>query len=133
MSNFEEDVAAVTHHLPENITSLNWDNIPTSVWDLIEDNKQLNDKSNPVNRHQAIALETEQLVIVKSWEPPLGELDDYLNKGYGYVQPVDWDSSGLVKLQIKHLHEWQRFIINLPKWNIYVPTKYMPKEKGEGT
>jgi hypothetical protein len=128
LSNFEEDLAVVSHHLPEDITSLNWDNTPTSVWELIEGNKSLTDKNSPANRHQTIELDDEQLVIVKSWEPPLGELDDYLSNGYGYVQPVDWDSSGLVKLQTKHLHEWQRFITKLPKWKLYVPIKYMPKE-----
>jgi hypothetical protein len=128
LSNLEDDVAVVTHHLPENITTLNWDNIATSVWESLEGSKSPTDNSITVNRHQAIGIEAEQLVIVKSWEPPLGELADYLNKGYGYVQPVDWDNSGQVKLQSKHLHEWQRFIKNLPKWKLYVPTKYMPKE-----
>jgi hypothetical protein len=127
-SNLDDDVAAVSHHLPETITILNWDNIPTTIWALIEDNKRSTDKNTPVNRQQSVDLENEQHVIVKSWEPPLGELDDYLNNGYGYVQPVDWDNSGLVKLQIKHLYEWQRFIKKLPKWNLYVPIKYMPKD-----
>ena len=120
-------VGSVTHNLPKNIVWLNWDNIPTNVWSLLEDNSQLTRTENSVVSNQDTVQDTEQLVILKAWEAPLGELEDYLKQGCGYLQPLDWDNSGLQKLQLKDLQEWQRFIDNLPRWSLYVPEEYMPE------
>ncbi|WP_444995631.1 DUF2868 domain-containing protein [Aliikangiella sp. IMCC44359] len=68
-----------------------------------------------------------QLVLVKSWEPPMGELEDFLINGQGFLLPLDWNQSGLQPLQIEHLEEWQRFTNQLAQWQVYLPEKLMPR------
>jgi len=125
----ELDVGSVIHKLPEGLTWLNWDNIPESVWSLLETDGTSLGIGKLINRNQLMEQEQqqEQLIIVKSWEAPLGELEDYLNQGFGYILPLDWHASELQQLQLKHLQEWQRFTNNLASWTLYIPSKYMPK------
>ena len=69
-----------------------------------------------------------QLVLVKAWEPPMKELEDYLENGHGYIFPIDWKQQGLTKLTSGHLAEWYRFADQLADWQLYVPTQFMPEE-----
>ncbi len=62
-----------------------------------------------------------QLVIVKGWEPPLGELLDYLQNGRGYLMPLDWSEQQLKPLSDHHLLEWRRFCHGLAQWQVLVP------------
>ena len=59
-----------------------------------------------------------QLVITKGWEPPLGELQDYLHNGVGYLLPLEWENEELKVLSAKHLNEWRRFAKSLPQWQV---------------
>ncbi len=76
----------------------------------------------------AEALQAEQVVLVKSWEPPMGELADFLQNGKGYIWPLDWQGSSLVPLRAEHLQEWQRFADSLAGWQVYMPVGFMPQE-----
>ena len=132
-SNTKETVESspVVHELPSNVSLLNWDNISTIVLEMIS--------NLGIDIHQLIeqtktdtALEYNhslpQLVIVKSWEGPMGELEDYLLKGSGFLFPVDWNENGLQGLSPNHFHEWQRFVNRLPNWQLFIPKSLTPKE-----
>jgi hypothetical protein len=68
------------------------------------------------------------VVLVKSWEPPLAELGDYLlalpasGSGSGaaqrYLLPLDWTEQRLVPTRANHLDEWRRFCSTLPGWQL---------------
>ena len=70
------------------------------------------------------------VVLVKSWEPPLAELGDYLlampgsGSGSGtsessrYLLPMDWTEQQVVPTRSNHLDEWRRFCSTLPGWQL---------------
>jgi hypothetical protein len=61
-------------------------------------------------------------VLVKSWEPPLAELADYLQTGDGYLMPLDWKLSGSEStrkaIEPFHLEEWRRFTALQENWEL---------------
>jgi hypothetical protein len=59
-----------------------------------------------------------QLLIVKGWEPPLGELFDYMQNGNGYLLPLDWNNHQLIPLSSNYLAEWRRFAEPLSGWHV---------------
>lgn len=62
------------------------------------------------------------VVLVKSWEPPLAELSDYLSLLSGsqqkYIMPLDWDESEVKSIRANHLGEWRRFCATLGDWQL---------------
>jgi hypothetical protein len=66
------------------------------------------------------------VVLVKSWEPPLGELGDYLlslpnsnsSPEQRYLLPLDWNEQQVVPTRANHLDEWRRFCSTLPGWQL---------------
>lgn len=68
------------------------------------------------------------VVLVKSWEPPLGELEDILNSIHvtqtGFILPMDWDEETVRSANVIHLKEWQRFAITLGDWKILQPGEH---------
>jgi len=71
-----------------------------------------------------------QLLLVKSWEPPLGELSDYMQLGEGMVLPVDNREQVLCRPLATHLQEWQRFVKEHKGWELYQPEHWDQKETG---
>ncbi|MEX2468325.1 MAG: DUF2868 domain-containing protein [Pseudohongiellaceae bacterium] len=65
------------------------------------------------------------VVLVKSWEPPLGELADFLQALPSAPQrlllPLDFDARGLQPLRQAHLDEWRRFAAHVGDWQILQP------------
>src|SRR5690606_35565706 len=59
-----------------------------------------------------------KVVLVKSWEPPMGELHDYLVRSAGLVLPLDWDDQALRPIRPGHLQEWRRFCGTLDEWPV---------------
>ncbi|MCV6590458.1 MAG: DUF2868 domain-containing protein [Marinobacterium sp.] len=57
-----------------------------------------------------------QLVLVAAWEPPLGELDDFLQQGHGALMPLDWRENAFTQASALHLDEWRRFCHSLEQW-----------------
>ena len=60
------------------------------------------------------------VVVVKSWEPPLGELKDVLSRLESiespvqkFILPLDWDETSIKPASTIHLQEWQRFAASL--------------------
>lgn len=60
------------------------------------------------------------VVLVKSWEPPMGELKDHLAQypRGGLVVPLDWDSTDVQPVKEAHLNEWRRFCGTLHGWQV---------------
>lgn len=60
------------------------------------------------------------VVLVKSWEPPMGELKDHLEEYAhgGLVLPLDWNATGVQPIKPAHLQEWLRFCGTLQGWNV---------------
>ena len=62
------------------------------------------------------------LVLVKSWEPPLGELGDYLHSLSGsqqkFILPLDWGEGMVKPITANHLNEWRRFCGSLSGWQL---------------
>ncbi len=79
-------------------------------------------------------LDQSVVVLVKSWEPPLAELSDYLlslpsadsisgsNSGpeaaQRFLLPLDWTEAQVVPTRSNHLNEWRRFCSTLPGWQL---------------
>ena len=122
------ELAPVVTELPSAIAITNWAGVelsllsPLAELDLRTDNLLI---AGPLaTQEQQASAESwhgEQLVVVKAWEPPLGELLDFLQHGRGYLLPLDWDKTGLKPPRHSHLQEWQRFISQLPQWRIFLP------------
>jgi len=77
------------------------------------------------NRAGAVAV----VVMVKAWEPPMGELGDYLLKvkpasseSLGMLLPLDWEGDTLQPVKDINLREWRRFCGTLPGgWSVLQP------------
>lgn len=75
---------------------------------------------------EAELLSHSVVVLVKSWEPPLAELGDYLlalpesrsKGGARYLLPMDWTEQQVVPTRPNHLDEWRRFCSTLPGWQL---------------
>lgn len=67
------------------------------------------------------------VVAVKAWEPPMGELQDYLQSlpldqlAEKLLLPLDWDNEGLRSVQDGDLQEWRRFCGTLGDWSVLSP------------
>ncbi|MDP6415031.1 MAG: DUF2868 domain-containing protein [Gammaproteobacteria bacterium] len=65
---------------------------------------------------------TTTVVLVKSWEPPLGELRDYLTSlsdpSQKYILPLDWGETSVKPIKDIHLQEWRRFCHTLDGWQL---------------
>ena len=65
------------------------------------------------------------MVVVKAWEPPMGELQDFLNSidreetsDIRLLLPLDWDNEGFREVSDSDLHEWRRFAGTLSGWSV---------------
>ncbi len=122
------ETSPIVHQLPTTIAINNWACVQPEILGLLSqlnlspDNQLFSGPlATPEQQNTAEQWRGEQLVIVKAWEPPLGELEDFLQNGQGYLLPLDWDDSGLTKPAGNHFHEWQRLINKLPRWQLYLP------------
>jgi len=67
------------------------------------------------------------IVAVKAWEPPMGELQDYLHSlpieknTEKLLLPLDWDNGGLRPVKDSDLQEWRRFCGTLGNWSVLTP------------
>ncbi len=60
----------------------------------------------------------DKVLIVPAWEPPLGELADFMKSSNGVIIAVDWQDDSFVDLTSLHLDEWRRFCYELPNWQL---------------
>ena len=105
-----------------------WADFPKALEQLI-----LNQYGTPMNTchvgphgemSEELAAEQDtsmKLVIVASWEPPMGELQDFLQLGHGYLMPLDWQQQRFNPITDLHLDEWRRFCHQLKDWTLLQP------------
>ncbi len=62
--------------------------------------------------------EQQMVVVVRAWEPPMGELADRLRTRRGLLLPLDWEHEQLRPPRAEHLDEWRRFAAELGPWRV---------------
>ena len=122
-------------NLPQGLTVNNWAGIEPQLLlslhtlDLSPDNiMKAGPLASEAQHRDAERWLGKQIVLVKSWEPPLGELEDFLKNGNGFIFPLDWKNTTLKRLRPEHLQEWLRFVNKLPRWQVYLPNELLPAE-----
>jgi len=119
-------LATVANQVKNNYSLTNWAGIPQDLVDEITsklDHSAVSQlKAGPLASvsEQLLAerWQETQIIIVKGWEPPMGELADYLENGKGYVLTVDWKVDQLTILSDFHLDEWRRFMQGFSNWQL---------------
>lgn len=78
-----------------------------------------------IDSSEAAVLDGKYIAVaVKSWEPPMGELKDYLDSlgkigvQGGVLIPLDWDEQNLLGVKDRHFLEWRRFAGTLQGWSV---------------
>jgi len=129
-SSKEQSLAAVVYTIPVPYVLLDWAAAPDFCHKHIKKffgNPTSECKIEPLQEYKLDQLfgELENqvvLVLVKSWEPPLGELWDYLSalpdKNQKFILPLDWDESSVKPIRDNHLSEWRRFCVTLNDWQL---------------
>ncbi|WP_144392544.1 DUF2868 domain-containing protein [Pleionea sediminis] len=122
-------LAPITHALPSSITLNNWAEIDNKLLSTIGAAElpiiKAGPSANENEQQLAEAFKDDQLLVVKSWEPPMGELFDFMALGRGYLIPVDIKQGRIDAPEKHHLEEWQRFINSLNQWQLYLPQEWM--------
>jgi len=116
----------IVDHIPDSLLINNWDDIPEDILQLIPHLDLISKRIEMEDWHESNSNTngtSEQLLIVKAWEPPMGELEDYMKNTRGYLLPLDWSENSLKPLETNHFQEWQRFINHLKQWKLYMPIK----------
>lgn len=128
-------LAPITDHVPGNIMVTNWAGVNETLLKqldelLLSGQRQL--QAGPLASHEAQQKAEhwpdKQLLIVKAWEPPMGDLADYMQKTQGYLLPLDWQNEQLRPPQKHHLEEWRHFVNRLTGWQLYQPPALSIKE-----
>lgn len=68
----------------------------------------------------ALLDKTPQLLLVAAWEPPMGELKDYLEQGKGVVMLIDHKEGIWQPIGNHYIDEWRRFCATLEHWSLFV-------------
>lgn len=66
----------------------------------------------------ALADPRSKILLVAAWEPPMGDLEDFMRQTQGIIIPVDWQKNKFCKLSVLHLDEWRRFCYSLENWQL---------------
>lgn len=126
--------ASIVYTLPKAYDLLEWGHAPEHCKRFITQSfgkpaNQLN--LDPLTSKDALAKvhgEACLVVLVKSWEPPLGELKDILadmgRQQTSFILPMDWDEVTVKPAPASHLMEWQRFAATLGDWQILQPGEH---------
>ncbi|MEX2506696.1 MAG: DUF2868 domain-containing protein [Pseudohongiellaceae bacterium] len=125
----EGKLAEVVHNVEEKFRLINWAAVPPDCLEQIQ--HKIGSPQQVVMVRPAAAPEEDDslrsgpqpVVLVKSWEPPMGELRDFLEKGAGLIFPLDWDNGTVRPVRDAHLHEWRRFCGTLDSWRVLQPVE----------
>ncbi|MCW8107021.1 DUF2868 domain-containing protein [Alteromonas ponticola] len=120
------ELSEVRHQLPSTYAVINWSALPEAiVAQLDEVAGQPRLVAGPLasekEQTQAEQYAEYKLVLVKAWEPPLGELHDFLQHGQGFIYPVNYHQHTVRNAEQKHLKEWRRFCSELHNWQLFQP------------
>lgn len=124
-------LAAVTGTVVSPFVLLDWAGAPEPVL------ASLQDLLGPPERLQSVgpgmpegelshgASPAALVVLVKGWEPPLGELADFLqtlpDAPQRLLLPLDFDAHRVQPLRQAHLDEWRRFAASAGDWQVLQP------------
>ncbi|MBT8448979.1 MAG: DUF2868 domain-containing protein [Gammaproteobacteria bacterium] len=94
-----------------------WDQIPNSILHSVFENEILNTTEQASMKYwQGTQAELAKLsdaekplLVLKGWEPPMGELADALALNSGYILAINWHGESLKALTEVQLLEWSRF------------------------
>ncbi|HIG42586.1 MAG: DUF2868 domain-containing protein [bacterium] len=122
----QEILAPVVTRIENTCTLVNWGGIPDLIVEQLAKHypQQISGElhagptAEDAQHSQAQQAVGSQLVLVKSWEPPLAELADYLHDTHGYLLPVDWKNSAQEAVTDFHLEEWRRFTATQDNWQL---------------
>ncbi|MCB1645005.1 MAG: DUF2868 domain-containing protein [Pseudomonadales bacterium] len=118
--------APIVDHIDKSFALINWAQAPDMCLAALHSNigqpdyetgrNQVTDSADGIGFPPTL----KPVVLVKSWEPPLAELEDYLRllPGAGYILPMDWDESGINPVTPAHIEEWCRFTGKIPQWQV---------------
>lgn len=68
---------------------------------------------------QQLSLDTRDMVlVVAAWEPPMGELQDFMQSTSGVIMPIDWHYQSIRPVSSTHLDEWRRFCYSKNDWRL---------------
>lgn len=114
--------------LPVVDTFIMWHDIPSPTlthlqqqpaFDAIAPDKWIAaDKLNPLPNPD------KQIVLVKAWEPPMGEFADYLQMSTGCIVIINYNEEKLLPIKPSHLEEWRRFTRTLSGWTLFVDPQW---------
>jgi len=125
--------ASIGNQLPDNYVLTNWASFSSSQTAQLNlsPSRELPTGPQIIDDEEATGdlKQTQQLILVKAWEPPLGELEDYMQHGQGLIFPINTRAENLLAPEPKHLREWQRFTAQLPHWSIYMPEYWMQRNE----
>ena len=120
----DANLATVTQSVDQPYVLLNWAQLPAACQQTVQHAIGNHDHELSIDRTSLTLQTTDRkatgyalLVIVKSWEPPLGELHDLLKEMHHYqalyLLPVDWHGDTVKAVTDTHLQEWRRFAATL--------------------
>ncbi len=78
----------------------------------------LSHQENTDNEEKAILDKRKKVLVVAAWEPPLGELADFMALTQGVIIPIDWKNEQFCQLSQLHLDEWRRFCYPMKQWQL---------------
>ena len=111
--------------LPTNFTLVQWTLLPNELLTKVCQQVGLPQQQFVTGCHATIEQEQiaqndprPKLVIVAAWEPPMGELKDFLEQGNGFLLPLDWQDNGFTEISPLHIDEWRRFCHPLANWQL---------------
>ncbi len=126
-------LAPITDALPVNFALTNWAGFDSDLLARFQWTPEQYLPASPIADEavlsQAEKFSGDQLLLVKSWEPPMGELQDYMQHGQGLLFPINLVHNHLTAPEAKHLEEWQRFVNTLTDWKIYLPTDWIQADE----
>lgn len=94
---------------------LRWDAIPDTILNQLRKSySQLGLEVCDVwqgtqEQSNALADSDMPIILVKAWEPPMGELSDQLQNNNGYILPLMWRDNNLGTINDINRDEWLRF------------------------
>jgi len=111
--------ADIVHQLPNELCVVNWAEF--SQQELSNVSAIKNFPLIEISDLTPDQTERSLLVLVKAWEPPIGELEDFLKEHNGFLYPIDFKHNNVIGLEEKDCEEWQRFTAQLTQWNMFQP------------
>jgi hypothetical protein len=117
--------------LPARYVVTNWDGFNQQQLNMISRHLDLAELlvAGPLASEQqhlrAASEKRPQVLLVKAWEPPLGELGDYLEQTSGMLMPINIVDGKLVTPARHHLAEWLRFAERFAHWQVYMPASLL--------